>query len=138
MSLTQLLLLRLLPNNAPEPSTFSERDGDSLSQDIIERCFLPFPASTHSIADNAKVSILVENIFRLYIKQLPFFHTPSLDSAIETGILARETKARGDKRRKDFGVRRNDDDDEMMWLKASGQRLRILRAWVEKKNKEEV
>jgi hypothetical protein len=134
VSLCQLLLLRLLPNNAPRPQSVSNRDNDDLSQDILERCLLPFPANTSSVEDNAKVSILVENLFRLFLKTCECYHTPSLDTAIEKGILARETKAKGDKRRKGNGAKSKREDSDLVWLKASGERLRSLLSLVERKS----
>lgn len=79
------------------------------------------------------MSILVESLFRRLLKHIPVVNTPSLVSAIETGIQAREAKAKGDRRMKN-GVRGKDadgSDDDMVWLKASAQRLRSLVAWVE-------
>jgi hypothetical protein len=138
VSLTQLILLRLLPNQAPRPHTVSGRDCDSLSQHIIETCFLPFAANTHSVSDNARVSILIENMFRYFLKHRPSYHTPSLDSALEKGIMARENKAKGDKKKKkDHGVKKKEDQEDWVWLKASGERLRTLHAWVEQNSQDD-
>jgi hypothetical protein len=128
VSLSQFLFLRLLPNSAPRPQT----DGDSISADILERCFLPFCATSSSTSDNAKVSILIENLFRLYIKSCGCYHRPSLDAAIEKGILARENKIRGEKRRKENGTKRKEEESERVWLNASGERLRSLLSLVKK------
>jgi hypothetical protein len=126
VSLTQLLLLRLLPNNAPRPESIVTRENDDL-----EKCFLPFPAITSSVADNAKVSMLVEMQFRQFLKSCQCYHTPSLASAIKRGILARENKTIGDKRRKDCGMRTKDEENDREWLSASGERLRSLLLWAE-------
>jgi len=66
VSLIQLTLLRYLPPNAPSPRTISNasRVGDEMDQEVIEKCYLPFCASTSSTEDNAKLSILAENVFR--------------------------------------------------------------------------
>jgi hypothetical protein len=133
VSLTQLLLLRLLPNTVPRPHTLSDRTGDELSQYILERCFLPFAASTSSTEDNAKVSILVENILRLFIRTESCYHTPTLDAAVEKGILAREAKSKGDKRRRDKKALKKEEENDRVCLEASGKRLRSLLAWVEQK-----
>jgi hypothetical protein len=135
VSLTQLFLLRFLPSYAPHPETIVTRENDDLSQEVLEKCFLPFPANTSSIADNAKVSILVEMQFRQFLKSCRCYYTLSLESAIERGILARENKSKGDKRRKDGGVRTKDEENDREWLRASGERLRNLLRWVEQ-NKE--
>jgi hypothetical protein len=89
---------------------------------------------TSSTSENAKVSILVENLFRLYIRSCGCYYRPSLDAAIEKGIQARETKTRGDKRRKENGTRRKEEESERVWLNASGERLRSLLALVREKS----
>ena len=134
VSLSQLFLCRLLPTTTPSPQSITRRENDDISQDILEKCFLPFSATTSSTEDNAKVSLLVESLFRLFLKSCRVYHTPSLDAAIETGILARETKSRGGKKRREAGARSNDEENSRMWLKASGERLRSLLSWVEERN----
>jgi hypothetical protein len=114
-----------------------DRENDDLSQEVLERCFLPFPANTSSVVDNAKVSILVEIQFRQFLKSCKCYHTPSLDGAIEKGILARENKIKGDRRRKDSGVRTKDEENDREWLEASGERLRSLLSWVEQSNEDD-
>ncbi|KAH6679591.1 hypothetical protein B0J14DRAFT_472888 [Halenospora varia] len=131
VSLGQLLLLRLLPNTAPRPHTVSGRDSDDLSQEIFERCFFPFSANTSSVADNARVSILIENLFKLYLRTCKCYHTPNLEEAIEKGIVARENKIKGDRRKKDANRRTKQDESDLVWLRASGERLRLLMNWVE-------
>lgn len=111
-----------------------DRDGDDLSQDVLEQCFLPFPANTSTTADNAKVSILVEIQFRQLLKSCICSYTRELDSAIGKGILARENKIKGDKRRKDNGIRTTQEENDLEWLRASGERLRSLLAWVKQEN----
>jgi hypothetical protein len=131
VSLSQFLLARLLPSSAPRPGTVSKQNSDDISQDILEKCFLPFAANTSSTDDNAKVSILVEGMFRLFMKIAKAYHTPCLDVAIEKGILAREGKAKNDRRRRENRVRKKEEEDDRMWLTASGKRLRSMLAWVE-------
>jgi hypothetical protein len=134
VSLSQSLLHRLLPNTTPSPDSIMHRENDELSQEILEKCFLPFSASTSSTEDNAKVSLLAESLFREFLKSCRVYHTPSLDAAIEKGILAREIKIKGDKRRRDADARSKDEENSRMWLKASGERLRSLLSWVEERN----
>jgi hypothetical protein len=113
----------------------SKQNSDDLTPDIVEKCFLPFPANTSSTDDNAKVSILVESMFRLLLKEgTRVNHTPWLDAAVEKGILARENKCKNDKRRRENSARKKEDDNDWMWLTASGKRLRSMVAWVEQKN----
>lgn len=135
VSLSQFALARFLPNNAPLPRTVSEQASDDLSQEIIEECFLPFPANTSSTDDNVKVSILVESMFRLLLNAgARVYHTPCLDAAIEKGILARENKCKNDKRRRENSARNKEEESDRIWLTASGNRLRSMVAWVEQKS----
>ena len=131
VSLTQFLLLRFLPGNVPLPDSIVDREQDELSQEVLEKCFLPFPANTSSVADNAKVSMLVEMQFRQFLKSCQCYHTAGLASAIKRGILARENKSKGDRRRKDCGMRTKDEENDREWLSASGERLRSLLLWAE-------
>lgn len=133
--MTQLVLLRLLPIAAPRPETVSTEDNDQLTQDILERCFLPFSAQTSSVAENAKVSVLVEYLLRLLFAEGLVCHTPTLDAAVELGIAAREGKVRGDKRKKDSSIRKKVEENDLAFLKASGQRLRSLLSWIEQQER---
>lgn len=102
---------------------------------VLEKCLLPFAANTSSVQDNAKVSMLVENMLRLFLKACECDNTPSLVSAVEKGIAARENKVKGDKRRKDINLKSKAEDSDMVWLKSSGERLRMLLVWIEKSQK---
>lgn len=108
-------------------------NNDGLTQDILEQCYLPFPATTSSASDNAKVSILVESLLRLLVREKLTFHASSLDTAIEDGIKARESKIKGDKKKKDSATRRKDEND-IMTLSGSGQRLRSLLSWIKQQD----
>lgn len=134
VSMTQLVLLRLLPTTAPRPEDVSREKNDQLNQDVLEQCYLPFPAQTSSVAENAKVSILAENLLRLLYREGLICHTPTLDAAVEQGIVAREEKAKGDKRKRDKGMNRLAEDNEMSCLKASGKRLRSILSWIEERD----
>lgn len=128
----------MLPSNAPRPDTVLNDDGkERINQAVIEGCFLPFPANTSSVADNAKVSILVENVFRFFIGMCTVHHTPSLNEAIESGIKARESKAKGDKKKKGRGVAAQEDEEAWEFLESSGERLRTLGEWVDANSGEE-
>lgn len=119
-SLVQVLLIRLLPNSTPTP------DNDEISQEILETCYLPFTASTSSIEDNAKVSILVETLFRLFIAACPMTATPSLTTAIEKGIEARQARTIDKRRKKAVGAKAKDEAAQRFWLDSSAERLRNL------------
>ncbi|TVY31570.1 hypothetical protein LSUB1_G008784 [Lachnellula subtilissima] len=104
-----LLLKLLLPNNAPSPHSITSSDADDLTQEVLEKCFLPFPASTSSTDENSKVSILVENSLRLFLRSCECWYTPGLDEAIERGIKARDDKCKGEKKPKDAGARKRQE-----------------------------
>ncbi|KAL3421047.1 hypothetical protein PVAG01_07492 [Phlyctema vagabunda] len=128
-SLDQMLLLRMLPSNVPK----SRSKNDDISQELMERRYLPYCASTNSVEDNAKYSILIESLMRLFVTAgCPLDHTPELVDAVEKGIAAREAKllTRPDRRRKVPVVNR-ENAAEALLLKASSARLRALVAWAE-------
>lgn len=126
VSLARLVLLRLSANTASRPQPISADDADGITQSILERLILPSVAATSSTADNARVSILVESLFRLFLKSCAASRTRGLENAVESGIRAREAKAKSDRRRKD----NRDDERDRVWLTASGGRLRMLVEWV--------
>lgn len=134
ISLSQLHLLRLLPRDAPEPRSVQKGRGDELTQLTLEKCMLPFPAMQAYVGDNAKVSILVENLLRLFLKSCKWKYTPSFVAAIERGVTARESKCKGGRGRKDSSVKEKDTDD-LVWLRASGERLRLLGQFIEQKRR---
>lgn len=119
-----MLVSRFLPNTAPLPG----KEDDGFAQDDLECCYLPFAANTSSVADNAKLSILVENLFRRYVKEEGCAYTEGLRRAVEKGIEARENKVKGTRRK----ISRTEevDDENMVWLRGSSQRLRSLLAFV--------
>ncbi|KAK0107765.1 hypothetical protein ONS96_003560 [Cadophora gregata f. sp. sojae] len=128
VTLAQLLLVRLLPLSAPRPQTIEDRSDDGVTQVMLERCFLPFASSNTSVADNARVSILAENFFRCLVKTGGCEFTQSLKAAVEKGIMARENKIKGDRRRREPEPRNKTEEGELFALKASGQRMRCLLA----------
>ncbi|RDW66242.1 hypothetical protein BP6252_09877 [Coleophoma cylindrospora] len=128
-SLDQMLLVRLMPSGVRRP----KQTTDSISQDTLEEYYLPHCAHTTSIVDNAKFSILIESLLRLFlVADCALEYTPSLVEAVETGIKAREKKAAAkiDRRKKVNTMRREAEEVERMWLETSGQRLREILAYV--------
>lgn len=130
VSLTQLMLVRLMPASAPNNS----QDDDDLNQDVLQRCYLPFAASSSSIEDNAKVAVCVETLLRVYVTSGgPIVDIEALSKSIEKGIAAREKKATpstgGPGRKRgakgtNSGVSNEKADLEAMQM--SAERLRVL------------
>ena len=116
-TLTQYILRSFIASAAPLPPT------DSIAQDILERHFLPFAASTQSVADNARVSLCIETLLHLLEKHVGLEWSEGLVEASEKGIEARKQKAKreGKKRRGSGHI-----GGERMWLTASAQRIQFM------------
>jgi len=125
------MLLRYFPPSVPRLNEVTGSDDDKITQEVLEQCFLPHSAQTTSSDDNAKVSILVESLFRLYLRECNCYHNAALKQAVGLGILARENKIKTEKKPKDPGARKR-QEVAREWLKASGERLRSLLAYVQK------
>ncbi|PBP21621.1 hypothetical protein BUE80_DR007440 [Diplocarpon rosae] len=128
VGLSQMLLRRSLPASAPGPESVAGLFDVELSQGRLERCFLPFPASSGTVSDNARVSLVVEGMLRWLGSRGECAYRRRLREAVDQGIRARETPLHGDGRRKDRGIRR--EDGETIWLRASGRRLRHQLGWM--------
>ena len=112
-SLTQYILRSFIASSAPLPIN------DSLTQETLERCYLPFAANTNSIADNAKVSICVETLLRIFTMYGELVWSTELQIAADMGIEAREGKA------KRLGKGKGGDaEEERTWLRGSAERMR--------------
>ena len=115
--LTQYILRSFIASSAPLPAQ------DDLAQDVLEHSYLPYPASTSNIADNAKVSLCLETLLRLLDNHVGLTWSPSLQQAMEVGLAAREAKATkaGKKRGRDAS---GSEREEKIWLHASAERIR--------------
>ncbi|KAI9671965.1 MAG: hypothetical protein M1817_002304 [Caeruleum heppii] len=151
-SLCQVLLQSLISADAPAP----DPSGDDLKQDQLEQWYLPYASNLASPVANAKVSLLVETLLRLLGLHVGLdTSTQSLREAVEMGIRARHEKVtaglskgrgragRGRGRgmaasrggRVSHGTGGNQEEEEAMrFLKASGERMRILVDISERKN----
>ncbi|KAF4550441.1 Hypothetical protein D9617_17g047090 [Elsinoe fawcettii] len=79
--------------------TPSHRKGFLQDQNELEKYYLPATASSASAIDNAKVSIMVEALMRLMLKEGHLAARPSLSTAVETGRKARLNRVRSDKKK---------------------------------------
>lgn len=117
--LTKSLLNSLIAASAPMPT-----DEYPFRQETLERCYIPYTANTSSIADNAKVSLLIEALLRIVDRHKSLSWTPSLQDAVDEGIPAREKKAKTAARKRDRNSAGGGDD--RLWLKASAARIRSV------------
>lgn len=120
-TLCELLLFCMRESSAPNT------DEEYLNQDKLERCFLPFAATTASVVDNAKVSILLEALIILLAKDEKdkmLSVTPAFKEAVEKGILHRADRAMDELRRSQAS--REKEPFEWCWLVESGDRLNYL------------
>ena len=116
-SLTQYVLRSLISTTAPLP------ERDYLTQEELERCYLPWPANTVNIADNIKVSLCVETLFRLFDNMVGLRWSKGLADIVDKGIEAREGKARKEGKRKGE-IGGGGIESDRYWLRASAERIR--------------
>ncbi|ERF71259.1 hypothetical protein EPUS_05311 [Endocarpon pusillum Z07020] len=109
--LTRSLLEAAAPNTA-EPY---------LRQSKMEECYLPFAATSPSVADNAKVSLCLETLLRHLFMAGKLTMRPALEFTIQEGIQNRCEKA-SDGVKKSASARRR-DEIAWAWLLESGERL---------------
>ncbi|PLB50301.1 hypothetical protein P170DRAFT_405245 [Aspergillus steynii IBT 23096] len=110
-TLCECLLFRMRESGA------ADSDEEYLSQSKLERCFLPYAASTTGIVDNAKMSIAIEALLMLLDDGGLLKVTPELKAALKKGIWARAEKAQQSRK---FEI------TEYHWLSESADRLRFL------------
>ncbi|KAB8208314.1 hypothetical protein P875_00095320 [Aspergillus parasiticus SU-1] len=117
-TLCECLLFRIRESAAPDT------DEEYLSQAKLEECFLPYAASTSSVVDNTKMSILLEALLILLANSDMLKVTTDLQEAVEEGIQRRAEKAQTETK-KSVSARKS-EDAEWCWLQESGERLRLL------------
>jgi hypothetical protein len=88
----------------------------------METCYLPFAATSSSVADNAKVSLCLETLLRHLGLAGKLSARPALEYATYEGIQRRCEKA-SDGVKKSAAARRR-DEMAWAWLLESGERLR--------------
>ena len=99
---------------------------DGLAQDVLERAYLPWAASTAGLADNAKAGACVEALLRLFARAAGLAWSEGLARAAEEGVRRREEKAtRVGGRRGEAGTGSAGEADRA-WLRLSGLRVRAV------------
>ncbi|KAF5677960.1 hypothetical protein FHETE_1480 [Fusarium heterosporum] len=126
ITITKELFDLLLPNSYKNPSKV-DPEGDAegcLTLPMLEQCFVPHPANTVALEDNAKLSLVVEDAIQLLWACDLMVYSESFEAAVEKGITARETKAK--KRR--TGKVKGDEMDVLAQevLANSAERIRVL------------
>ncbi|KAI0480151.1 hypothetical protein GGR56DRAFT_671295 [Xylariaceae sp. FL0804] len=127
VSVYQSMLDLFMPSNALSPSKVDREKADQggISPAILERCYLPYPANTITAEDNAKVSLLLEQLVQLTWQDGSEEFSADLPSAVATGIEARRAKANRKKTR-GRGNAENPDAEAREALEMSGERLTML------------
>jgi hypothetical protein len=87
-SLCELLLYVMRESSAP-PS-----NDEFLTSTKLEQCFLPYGAASPTVANNAKISMLLEAMITMLYRENAIFATPQLKEAIQKGIHRRESLCR--------------------------------------------
>ncbi|CAJ2510250.1 Uu.00g061500.m01.CDS01 [Anthostomella pinea] len=127
ISALQGILSLLMPSSALSPAKVDRgrHDDGGISPAILEHCFLPYSANTITAEDNAKVSVLLEQLMHIVWLDGTEDFSQDLLSAVGRGIEARNAKI---KKKKTRG-RGNTDDPDMearAVLDMSSERLVIL------------
>lgn len=118
-SLNQLLLATIISSRSPAPR---KGESDELTVAKIVERYLPFPANTNGVVDNAKVAVLLESMLRMLITEVGVQWSEELEKAVEAGIGARAAKAAGSGRRVE---REKEKEAKWVWDGAE-ERLRAM------------
>ena len=134
-SLYQMLLRPILSGDAPVYNT------NYLTREDLIRCYLPFPASGTSAADNAKVSVIVEGLLRLLWSRGLLDDVceqtgrgrgargesrTEVRGAVERGIKARKDKIGVESRKRKVGAAAEEEEFAREVLEASANRMMAL------------
>ncbi|KAH9903566.1 hypothetical protein F4778DRAFT_734687 [Xylariomycetidae sp. FL2044] len=129
ISILNGILSRFMPSSAISPARVDRATHDShgVSPAIMERCYLPNPANTIVVEDNAKVSVLLEQLMQIILRDGGEQFSDDLLPAVEKGIQAREAKIKKKKTSARGRALTEDADAEAKAvLEMSGQRLLVL------------
>lgn len=132
ISILQDVLTHFMPASAVSPSKVDadRYDANGTSPAILERCFLPYAANTIAAEDNAKVSIVLEELVKIVwmIGTEPFGE--GLFGVVAKGIKARDAKIRkkvvGTRGRRNGYTQEDPDSEARSALEESSKRLRQL------------
>lgn len=105
-SLNQLLLATIISSRSPAPH---HDESDELTAEKLVERYLPFPANTSGVVDNAKVAVLLESMLRMLVTEVGMRWSEELENAVEVGIEARAAKASG-------SGRRGEKEKEARWV----------------------
>ncbi|KAK8019150.1 hypothetical protein PG990_004288 [Apiospora arundinis] len=132
ISILQDLLMLFMPSNATSPARVDadRYDANGTSPAIIERCFLPNASNTIEAEDNAKVSMLLEELVQLVWMDGTEQFSPALVDVAKRGVAARENKVRKKTSNRGRGrggpIVEDYEAEAKAVLQASGQRLLVL------------
>ncbi|KXL47524.1 hypothetical protein M433DRAFT_57801 [Acidomyces richmondensis BFW] len=115
-SLDQMLLRPLLSHAVPV------YDENAITQQDFELHFAPFCSNLSNVVDNAKLSLLVEDLLRLLWRMGRLSYSEALKVSVEEGIEARRCKVLVGGRRK-AGFRAAEDEEARAILEHSGKRM---------------
>ncbi|WPH01742.1 Hypothetical protein R9X50_00459400 [Acrodontium crateriforme] len=119
ISLTQTLLCALLATPGPPCQP------QHLTQEIWQAKYALATATNSGAGDNAKLSLLIEDLLSALSKAGALKPGPEVLGFVTEGVLARETKAGFDARRK-TGDKAKDEVEATKILKLSGVRMKTL------------
>lgn len=94
---------------------------DGVSIAMLTKCYLPFAANNVTVETNAKMSLVLENLFGLVWKTGGIAWGQDLQSAVEKGVKARNDRTKP--RKADRPKPDADTDAARVILARSGQRL---------------
>ena len=94
VSLFRYLAQSFTPRSAPKPEDVDpEADAEhAISQTMLRECFLPFPAKTVGVEDNAKFGLVLESMAWCLFQSGSVDYCCELRSEVERGIEERERK----------------------------------------------
>lgn len=96
VSLFRYVAQSFTPRSAPKPEDVDpEADQEhAISQTMLAECFLPWPAKTVSVEDNAKFSLVLENMAWCLFQSGSVDYFDGLKWAVEKGVEEREKKVK--------------------------------------------